>query len=158
MLVREIMSIYPVSIDIHADLRRAAEIITLADASDVMVIADDLPLPGGTGPGGRRFVGVLSEGDLIRAILPDFDEVLAAGGTLRDAFRFFVARGRELASRPIEPMVVKDPIVAAPDDEVAQVATILIQKRIHRLPVVQGQTLLGTVSRTDICRAVIYHA
>jgi len=147
MLVRDLMTIYPVSIHIHSDLRRAAEIVSLAGASDLMVVDDD-----------HHFAGVLSEGDLIRAIMPSFDEVLEAGGTLADAFRFFVRKGHDLASHPIEPLVIKKPIVVSPSDEVAQAATILIQKQIRRLPVVDGQLLVGTVSRSDICRAVIYSA
>ncbi len=147
MRIRELMTIYPVSIQRNMDLRRAAEIISLADASDLMVIDEE-----------RNFVGVLSEGDLIRAILPNFDEVIQAGGTLQDAFMFFVAKGRELANRPIEPLIIKDPVTVSPDNEVAEVATILIQKQIRRLPVVQNGKLLGTVSRADVCRAVIYYA
>jgi CBS domain-containing protein len=147
MLVRDLMTIYPVSIHIHSDLRRAAEIVSLAEASDLMVVDDD-----------RHFIGVLSEGDLIRAIMPSFDEVLEAGGTLDDAFRFFVRKGHDLASHPIEPLVIKNPIVVSPEDEVAQVATILIQKQIRRLPVVDKDLLVGTVSRSDICRAVIFSA
>ena len=147
MLVGELMTIYPVSISQDSDLRRAAEIMTLAGASDLMVVDAE-----------RRFLGVLSEGDLLRAILPDFDEVLEAGGTLADAFLFFVEKGRDLADRPVAPMVIRNPIVVAPDDEAAQAATIMIQKQVHRLPVVRDGRLVGTVSRSDLCRAVIFHA
>lgn len=81
MLVKQVMTIYPVSIQIDADLRRAAEIVALSEASDLMVVDRE-----------NRLIGVLSEGDLIRAIMPDFDEVLNAGGTLDDAFKFFVRK------------------------------------------------------------------
>jgi CBS domain-containing protein len=147
MLIKNLMTIYPVSIHINSDMRRAAEIIALSGASDLMVVNDE-----------RRLIGVLSEGDVIRAIMPNFDEVIDAGGTLDDAFQFFVRKGRNLASQPIEPLVIKAPIVVGPEDEVAQVATILIQKQIRRLPVVVNEILVGTVSRSDICRAVIYAA
>ena len=69
MLVRDVMTIHPVSVRLGVDLRRVAEIISIAEVSDVMVVDHD-----------SRFVGVLSEGDLVRALLPSFDEVLAAGG------------------------------------------------------------------------------
>lgn len=147
MLVREIMAIHPVYVYADADMRRAAEIISIAEASDLMVIDPQ-----------KKFVGVLSEGDLLRAILPNFDEVLAAGGSLSDAFRFFVDKGRNLASRPIAPLIIRNPIVVGPEDEVAQIATIMVQKQIRRLPVVHNDRLLGTISRADICRAVIYNA
>jgi CBS domain-containing protein len=147
VLAREIMTIHPIYIYVDADMRRAAKIFSMAEASDLMVI--DLQ---------EKFVGVLSEGDLLRAILPNFDEVLAAGGSLRDAFRFFVEKGRDLASRSIAPLIIRNPITVKPEDDVAQIATILVQKQIRRLPVVENDRLLGTISRADICRAVIYNA
>ncbi|GHO45731.1 HPP family protein [Ktedonospora formicarum] len=147
MQVRDIMTIYPVYIRIGADMRRAAEIISISEVSDLMVIDPD-----------NMFIGVLSEGDLIRTILPSFDEVLQAGGTLNDAFKFFVQKGRDLANRPIDPLIIRSAITLKTTDDIAQAAIVMIEKQIRRLPVVDDGKLMGTVSRSDICRAVIYHA
>nr|CAA9273283.1 hypothetical protein AVDCRST_MAG63-3117 [uncultured Armatimonadetes bacterium] len=145
MLIREIMTIYPVRVEITSTMRRAAEIISLAEASDLMVIDDE-----------RNFVGVLSEGDILRAVLPNFDEILAAGGSLADAFDFFARKGQELSGRPIAPLVIRNAIVVKPEDEAAMAASVMVEKQIRRLPVVDGGKLVGTVSRADICRALIY--
>ena len=147
MLIRDIMAPFPVRIDADASIGRAAEIISIAEVSDLMVVDDE-----------RHFVGVLSEGDLLRAILPNFDEIVAAGGSLADAFAFFAAKGRDLARRPIAPLVITGAIVLKPTDEAAQAATVMVEKQIRRLPVVEDGRLVGTVSRADICRAVIYAA
>ena len=146
MLIRDIMTTHPVYIDADATIHRAAEIISIAEVSDVMVVDE-----------GKTFVGVLSEGDLIRAVLPNFDEIIAAGGSLADAFDFFVRKGRELARRPIAPLVITSPITMQPTDEAAMAATAMAEKQIRRLPVVEEGKLVGTVSRADICRAVIYY-
>jgi len=148
MIIRELMTVYPVCIGINADMRRAAEIISIAEVSDVMVVDDK-----------RHFVGVLSEGDLLRALLPDFEEGLKAGGTLSAAFSFFVDKGSRLASRSIEPLVITECITVTPTDQAAWAATIMVRKQIRRLPVVnETGFLVGTVSRGDICRAVLYNA
>jgi CBS domain-containing protein len=146
VLIRDIMAIHPVWIHEGADMRRAAEIISNSEVSDLMVIDAD-----------KNFIGVLSEGDLVRAVLPNFDEVLEAGGTLADAFDFFVRKGRDLAEYSINPLVIKNSITLKPDDEAAQAATIMVEKQIRRLPVIDEGKLVGTVSRADICRAVIYN-
>jgi len=138
---------HPVCIYSDEDMRQAAKIVSSADVSDLMVIDRQ-----------DNFVGVLSEGDLLRAILPNFDEVLAAGESLSAAFRFFVKKGRDVSSLSIDPLIIRNPITVKPDDDVAQIATILVQMQIRRLPVVLNDRLVGTISRADICRAVIYNA
>jgi CBS domain-containing protein len=147
VLVRDVMTIYPVHIDQNATMHRAAEIISISEVSDLMVV-DNM----------KNFMGVLSEGDVIRAVLPNFDEILAAGGTLNDAFQFFVRKGQELAKRRIAPLVIRDAIVLKPTDDAAMAAATLVEKQIRRLPVVDAGKLVGTVSRADICRAVVYYA
>jgi CBS domain-containing protein len=147
VLIRDVMTIHPVHLELDATLHRAAEIISIAEVSDVMVVDRQ-----------KNFVGVLSEGDMIRAVLPNFEEILDAGGSLSDAFAFFVRKGRELASRPIAPLVIREAITMKPTDEAAAAAAIMAEKQIRRLPVVDNGKLVGTVSRADICRAVIYYA
>ena len=144
MLVRDIMSSDPTRIRADADLRRAAEIVAQSGASDLMVV-----------DGEDAFVGVLSEGDILRAALPDRDEVLDAGGTVADAFEIFVRRGGRLRERPIAALVIRDPIVLSPEDHVGAAAAILVDRMIRRLPVVRDGRLVGSVSRADVCRAVV---
>ena len=138
------MTADPTRIRADADLRRAAELVARSGASDLMVVDGD-----------DRFVGVLSEGDILRAALPDRDEVLGEGGTLADAFEIFVRKGGRLRERPIAALVIRDPLVIRPDDHIAAAAAILVDQMIRRLPVVADGTLVGTVSRADVCRAVV---
>jgi len=103
-----------------------------------------------------NFRGVLSEGDILRTALPDIDEILEEGGSLDDAFEIFLRRGHGLSNLPIGPLIIEDPIIVAPDDHVAKAATVLLDKQIRLLPVVDSEgKLMGTVSRADVCRAVV---
>ncbi|GAB5494350.1 MAG: hypothetical protein Phog2KO_45650 [Phototrophicaceae bacterium] len=147
MLIQEIMTIHPIYINENADMRRAAEIISIAEVSDIMVVDKE-----------KNFIGVLSEGDLLRAVLPNFDDVINEGGTLADAFNFFVHKGSNLGEYPISPIVIKNSITLKLDDEAAQAATIMIEKQIRCLPVVDNGKLVGSLSRANLCRAVIYYA
>jgi CBS domain-containing protein len=127
-----------------ASLRDAAHALASTQASDLMVVDD-----AGT------FVGVLSEGDLIRAALPRYEEILRDGGSLSDALENFIERGRDLAGKPIDPHVIKNALTVSPDDPLLKAASTMTSKQIRRLPVVGGGKLLGTVSRADICKAVL---
>ena len=46
-------------------------------------------------------------------------------------------------------------ITVAPDASVAEAAAIMTRSRINRLPVVEGDTLVGLVSRADVVRAFV---
>jgi CBS domain-containing protein len=142
--VRGIMTVRTVRVRISDTLHRAAEVIALSGIGDLMVIDDN-----------NNFVGVLSVGDVLRAAMPDIDEIMEEGGTLEQIFRLFLRKGSELTYKPIEPLVIVSPLVVHPDDHVAKVAALMLEKNIHRLPVVKDGRLVGTVGRTDICQAVV---
>lgn len=144
--VKDVMEVRVAHIRHNANLHQAAEVVALSRVGDLMVVDD-----------ADRFVGVLSEGDILRNALPDLDEILEAGGTLYDAFQLFIYKGRQLSGKPIAPLVIRSPIVMHPDDHVAKAATILIERQIRRLPVVIDGQLVGTVSRANICQAVVGH-
>lgn len=81
-----------------------------------------------------EFVGVLSVGDILRAAVP----------------------GVDLADVRIAGLVIREPIVARADDPVDRVVAVLLRMVIGRLPVLDGGgRLIGTVSRADICRAMV---
>jgi CBS domain-containing protein len=142
--VKGIMETRVARIRADSNLHHAAEIVAMSGVSDLMVVSPD-----------GDFVGVLSEGDILRAALPNFDEILEQGGALRDAYQVFLRKGRELSLKPIAPLVIREPICLHPDDHVAKAAAVLIGKQIGRLPVLKDGRLIGTVSRANICEAVV---
>ena len=142
--VKGVMTVHPTRIRADTNLRQAAEVVAMSGASDLMVVDDD-----------NIFIGVLSEGDIIRAALPNVGEIVDEGGTLGTAFSIFLNKGKDLANLPISPLIIQAPIVVDPDDHVAKAASVLIDMHIRLLPVVSDGRLVGTVSRADICRAVV---
>jgi CBS domain-containing protein len=144
MKIADIMNLNSARIRDTATLRQAAELLSGSDASDLMVVDADGDL-----------VGVLSEGDLIRAALPRYEEILRDGGSLHDALETFVENGRSLAAGGIGNLLIKDPITISPHEALLKAAGTMISHQIRRLPVVSGGKLVGTVSRADICRGIL---
>ena len=142
--IEDVMTVRTARIHQDSNIHHAAEIVALSGVSDLMVVDDE-----------DKFIGVLSEGDILRTALPDIDEILDEGGTLDDAFQIFLDKGKQLADLPIAPLIIQEPIVLDPENHVAQAATILVDKQIRMLPVVQDSKLVGTISRADVCRAVV---
>ena len=144
VLVSNIMTVRVIRIHENVTLHRAAEVAALSGVGDLMVVDDN-----------RDFVGVLSVGDILRAAMPDIDEITKEGGSLTESFQLFLRKANELSYKPIKPLIIREPITVDPDDHVAKVATVLLDKNIGLLPVVRDNKLIGTVSRADICQAVV---
>ena len=142
--VKDYMTVRTARIRQNSNIQHAAEIVALSGVSDLMVVDDD-----------DNFCGVLSEGDILRTALPDVDEILDEGGTLDDAFEIFMRKGEELSDFPITPLIIEEPIIVDPEDHVAKAATVLLNRQIRLLPVVKESKLMGTISRADVCRAIV---
>lgn len=143
--VKDIMTLNPARIRNNATLDKAAELVAMSRVTDLMVVDDQ-----------NNFVGVLSEGDILRAALPDMSQILAEGGSVETAFDLFIVKGRNLADLPIKPLIIEEPIVVTEKDHIAKATVVLIDKNIRLLPVINTDgELAGTVSRADVCRAVV---
>lgn len=144
MLVRDVIDEKAFPLMDSATMEYVADILALTEDSELMVIDEE-----------GHFVGVVSEVDLLRAVIPDVDEIVEAGGTMNDAVNIFIQSGRDLAGQPIKRLVKNNPYTVNPDDELLAVATIMLQNDARRLPVVEGGKFVGSISLADICWAVL---
>jgi predicted transcriptional regulator len=142
--IKDVMKMPAVRINQDSDIHHAAEVVAWSGVSDLMVVDNE-----------DKFVGVLSEGDILRAALPDMDEIEAEGSSLDTAFDIFLKKGKDLSKLSIVPFVITEPIVLDPQDHVAKAATVMIDRNIRLLPVIKDGKLVGSISRADVCRAVI---
>src|SRR5215510_14563115 len=90
--VKDAMTTRTIRIQHDANMYRAAEVVALSRISDLMVVGED-----------EKFIGVLSEGDILRAALPDIDEIVAEGGSVDTVFSIFLKKGKDLSKLPILP-------------------------------------------------------
>lgn len=140
MRVQDVMDRKAARVEPDDPLRTAAELLALTGASDLAVVARD-----GT------FVGVLSEGDILRALMPDFDDVDPGEATVEKAYEFFTTAGASRVNDPVINHVIHTPFTVGPDDPLLKPASLMVSAQIRRLPVVADGKFLGTVSRADIC-------
>lgn len=147
LLVKDVMNKSPVTIRHDATLREAAILVATNKVSDLMVLDNH-----------DNFKGVVSVGDLIRYMLPNYDDViLSTVRTLEQAGEFFVQSGKERVEESFATLIVENPILLQPDEQLFFAAIIMADKQIHTLPIVQRAHLLGTLSRSELCLAVLQH-
>ena len=91
----------------------------------------------------------------IGAILVMEDGKLAGLFTERDVLRCWATKGENFCRIPIKEVMTKDLVIAEPDDEVNYAMTIMINKRIRHLPVIEKGKIVSVVSIRDMVKAQV---
>jgi len=125
---------------------------TVKDVAKLFLERRISAVPVVTGQG--KLVGIVSEGDLVHR---------AEIGTeqRRSWWLLLLAEDQELAAdyikahgRKIEDVMVRNVITATPDTPLDEVARLLEQHGIKRVPIVRDGQLVGIVSRANLVQAV----
>jgi CBS domain-containing protein len=113
---------------------------------------------------GGKLVGIVSRSDVVRQLCLE----RSLGEAMADAYRdqtdaSFSAQaesalagaiGQRMEKLRVRDVMISDVLTVPPDLPVSQAAKLLIERRIHRLPVVDGDKLVGIVSSLDFTRVV----
>jgi CBS domain-containing protein len=133
MLVREVMTTPAVCVDPDTALKRA---IQLLDEHRITA----MPVVDGEG----HLVGVLSEADVIRDVVP---------ADRRAHERLVEIVGPPLRLR-VADVMTNLALSAGPDDDVARAVEMLVDTQVKSLPVVSFGRVVGVVSRSDVIRSL----
>jgi CBS domain-containing protein len=103
---------------------------------------------------GRRLVGIVSEGDLLRRTETKTErkrsswlQMLVSNSTL--ASEYVKSHGRTAAD-----VMTRDVITVNETASLMDIANLLETKRIKRVPILRGDRVVGIVSRANLVRAV----
>jgi CBS domain-containing protein len=113
---------------------------------------------------GGRLLGIVSRSDVVRQLSVE----QAWAETLSDYYHDWTGMapegpslaeigaemGRRIEGMHVEDVMVKAPITVGPDEGIAAAARLLVERRIHRVPVVEGGRLVGILTSLDLARLV----
>jgi CBS domain-containing protein len=154
ILAKEVMTTPVISIKADTPLKRAAEILDENFFSGIPVVNDD-----------DQLIGVISETDFLRYT----QQII--GQPLRDPHRVFT-KGKEVlhvdithrgievielvASTTVETMMTLEVISATEDTPIYEIARLMQEHNINRIPIVNGNNKLrGIITRADIIRTLV---
>jgi len=110
------------------DVRACEPNATAADAAKVMAQEDVGPVP------------IVEDGRLV-GIVTDRDVVVRV-----------VAEGRDPNATTVKEIASTDLVTVSPDDDLDEALHLLAERQVRRLPVVEGDRLVGIVAQADIAR------
>ncbi len=140
VLVRDVMTKNVIVVQKYDDITKAARILSENNISGLPVVDKE-----------NYVVGVISEADILSTA------GMRRGHTFKDVLRHIL--GEPLPERKsgdlVGDIMTKPAITTRPDTDISEVARILDERRIKRLPVVDEKgRLIGIISRADIVRAI----
>lgn len=106
---------------------------------------------------GGSLLGVVTEDDLIsqnkRFHLPTVLRIFDAFIPL-DGFGAVEDEFRKMSAGTVDDICTREPLTITPETAVDEIATIMTEKRVHHLPVMDGGVLVGMVDQHDVLRGV----
>jgi CBS domain-containing protein len=110
------------------DVRATEPSATIADAAKTMASEDIGPIPVVEG---GRIVGIVTDRDIVVRV---------------------IAAGKDPNSTTVGEIASSDVVTVAPDDDIDDALAMMAQKQVRRLPVVEGDRLVGIVAQADVAR------
>lgn len=143
---RDIMTGNPATIGPEASVTEAAQKMTEAAVGSLPVVAEG------------RLVGIVTEGDLImqdvKLEFPTYLHLLDGFILYPPAQVRFEHELKKAVAASVEDVMTPDPVTVQANASIEDVATLLAEKDVSRLPVLEGDALVGIVSKHDVVRAI----
>jgi CBS domain-containing protein/mannitol/fructose-specific phosphotransferase system IIA component (Ntr-type) len=135
LTVRELMTERPRTVGPEAPLRSAVLEMLRAGVGGLPVVDGD-----------NRVIGMLSERELLRDLLSHY--LPRAGGAT-------APQPPSASRRTVRDIMTRQVLCVAPEQPLAEVASLMLNKDVDRVPVVKDDRLVGFLTRGDIVRKLI---
>ena len=147
VIAEDIMETDVICISPDTEVPKAVEILLKNHINGVPVVNDK-----------NELVGILCQSDLIfqqkeMPIPPIFtilDSIipLSSSKKLKDTLR-------KISAATVNQAMIKDPVTISADTPVSEIASLMVEKHFHTLPVVDGKKLIGIIGKEDILKTLI---
>jgi len=148
MLAKDVMEKEVLTVNETDNIEKVVTILLNNKISGVPVINEE-----------NKVVGILTEGDLLKKEkephVPSYIEVL--GSILYvEGVRKYEDDLKKLISTKVSGLMTKNVITVLEDEKVEKVATIMVENRINRVPVINTEgNLVGIIGRNDLIKLLL---
>jgi CBS domain-containing protein len=147
LLAKDIMTRQVITVVPEMLVPEVAKLLIEHRISGVPVVTDD-----------HELVGIVTEGDLIsKELKVKSTPVLSilGGFIYLESPNRFEEELRKVTAVRVKDLMTKKVIFVNEDTSVSEVASLMVEKRINRVPVVRNKKLVGIITRADIVRSLL---
>ncbi len=105
-----------------------------------------------------RLVGILCQSDLIaqqkKLPVPSLFTLLDGFIPLRSTKQFEKAL-QKIAATTVSDAMTRDPVAVGPETTVEEIATLMVDRNFHTIPVLEKGELVGIVGKEDVLRSLM---
>ncbi|MHB8793008.1 MAG: CBS domain-containing protein [Thermoleophilia bacterium] len=146
MTAKEIMKSEVITISEDASVQELAAMLAKKKISGAPVVDDQ-----------KRVVGIVSEGDLVSQDadihFPHYIELLGNIIYL-ESVKKYEERLEKAAASSVRDIMTTEVLSVQKDAELHEIATLMTEHNVNRLPVLDGDVLVGIITRGDVVRAM----
>lgn len=143
---RDIMTPDPITVGPEMTVTDAAQLMTEKHVGALPVVE------------GGRMVGLVTESDLImqdaKVHFPTYLSLLGGYILWPGSTERFESSLRKAVGATVADVMTPEPVTVTPDALLGDVATLLVEREVSRVPVVEGETIVGIISKHDIVRSI----
>jgi len=145
--VRDIMTRQVITLSPDADIVSAAKTL-LDNRINGAPVVDS----------GGRLLGILCQSDLIaqqkKLPIPSLFTLLDSVIQLRTPQQI-EKQVRKIVAIKVSEAMTSDPVTVRPDTDIETAAALMVDKKFHTLPVVEGSHLVGVLGKEDVLRTLL---
>lgn len=145
--VREIMTADPVTVSSAMSVTEAARLMVDAGIGALPVVD------------GHKLIGLVTEGDLIikdiKLEYPTYIHLLDGFIMYPPSTTRFEHELKKAVAATVKEVMTAEPITVQVDASVEDVATLLVDRDVSRVPVLDGDELVGIVTKSDVLRSMV---
>ena len=143
---RDIMTASPVTVAPDTEIAKAARILVEPKFNGLPVVDDS-----------GRLVGVICQSDLItqhkKLNIPSFFTVLD-GFIPLTSMSELDEQMRRISATIVKHAMTADPVTVTPETAIDEIASLMVDSKLHTLPVVENGKLVGVIGKEDLLRTL----
>ena len=143
---KDIMTKDVISVSPDIEITQAAQILLEEGINGMPVIK------------GTKLVGILCQSDLIAqqkklpmpSLFTFLDSIIPLGSS-----KNFEKAIRKMAATTVADAMTPNPVTVQPETELQDIATLMLDKNFHTIPVTNDDELVGIIGKADILRTIL---